>query len=178
MYRYVAETVPHLSALHFNLAPKPLVTSTAGTSRRLLHTLNYSEALGLKEVHAADSQPLQCQPLSLARKPGNLILSHQATEMSCRRVRWREGRERCRCHAAPTPPTWRSYEGEEQGAGTREWLFKTSCGSASPYHHSSRCQFSSVFRVHFHRCTASPPGHLPPDAAMSRPIFVLCHYLL
>ncbi len=50
MNHYVLETVPQLSALHFNLAPKPLLISTTGTSCRL-QKLNYSEAAGLNEVH-------------------------------------------------------------------------------------------------------------------------------
>lgn len=39
-----------LSSLHFNFASKPLVTLTTGTSCRL-QKLNYSEALGMSEVH-------------------------------------------------------------------------------------------------------------------------------
>lgn len=44
----VLETVPQLSSLHFNL--KPLVILTTGTSCRL-KKINYSEALGINEVH-------------------------------------------------------------------------------------------------------------------------------
>lgn len=71
MYHYVLETVPQLSALHFNLAPKPLVISAAGTSCRL-QKLNYSEAFGLSEAH--------CR-ISASAVSAAVLLGYQGTSL-------------------------------------------------------------------------------------------------
>lgn len=83
VYRNILEAVPQLSALHFNLAPMPLVILTTGTSC-LVWKLNYSEALGLNEVHYWISPSTVSAAVSFA---------YQGTYWNPMRTSWANGEE-------------------------------------------------------------------------------------